>query len=169
MVRNEWLQPRLAMAGWWCLPAVFRDVEWTAVRLNGYLVFRERLKCGSLASLRTNPVTGEPQKMCTTWEGSRHEGFCCYYSYKWKCLKLQSGLRWWDEKYTEGNELFIPSLGSWKCGMGVNPLWTGAFGPVLRSPVQDLTLSTPGQTPRLAVNNPNRALIPLFWRMWNFT
>lgn len=41
-----------------------------------------------------------------------------------------------------------------------------SFGPGSRSAVQDLTLSTPGQTPQLPVNyienNPNKALTQLF-------
>lgn len=133
----------------------------------------ERLKCSLWLPWRANPVTGEPQKMHTTWEASLHQVFLCYYSYKWKCLKLKSELRQWDEKHTEGNELFIPSLGSWKCGVGVNLLWTEASGPGLRSTGQDLTLSTPGQAPQLPVNclenNPNRTLSLLSQRMWKFT
>lgn len=79
---------------------------------------------GLRTSQGINPVAGESERTHTTREGSPCWDFGCYYSYKWKCLKLKSAFRQ-QERSMDGNALFIPSRGSQTHGVGVNLLSTG--------------------------------------------
>lgn len=80
------------LPGFRCFPGVSRDAASTAVRGASYSICSEKgPSVGLRASPGTGPVAGESDTHCLGG-GSSYRDSSCYFSYRWKCLKLKLNL-----------------------------------------------------------------------------